>query len=111
MMLKSKMPSFDDREGTKVPTGLPPVIDAHIHVFPRGIFSAIRRWFDDHAWHIRYQITTSQMFEFLLSRGIKHIIALQYAHKPGIARQLNTYLAEKCRKYDNLWLDTTMVTH
>lgn len=99
-MLKQKMPSFDDREGTRVPADLPPVIDAHIHVFPRSIFSAIRKWFDDHAWRIRYQMTTSEIFEFLLSRGIKHIIALQYAHKPGIARQLNDYMVEKCRTYD-----------
>ena len=99
MTLKPQMPSFDDEEDSKAPSGLPPVIDAHVHVFPSSIFSAIRKWFDEHAWHIRYQMSTSEVFEFLLSRGIKNIIALQYAHKPGIARQLNTYLAKKCRKY------------
>jgi len=95
------MPSFDDREGSMVPEDLPPVIDAHVHIFPRSILSAIRKWFDENAWHIRYQMTSSEIFEFLLSHGIKHIIALQYAHKPGIARQLNKYMSEKCREYEN----------
>jgi hypothetical protein len=100
-MLKSNMPSFDDPEGSMVPDGLPPVIDAHVHIFPRSILSAIRKWFDENAWHIRYQMTSSEIFEFLLSHGIKHIIALQYAHKPGISRQLNKYMSEKCREYEN----------
>ncbi|MCP4349696.1 MAG: amidohydrolase [Desulfobacterales bacterium] len=99
-MLKINMPSVNDTEGSKVPASLPPVIDAHVHIFPRSIFSAIHKWFDENAWHIRYKMTSSQIFDFLLSRGIKHIIALQYAHKPGIARQLNNYMSEKCEEYD-----------
>jgi predicted TIM-barrel fold metal-dependent hydrolase len=100
-MLKSKMPSMNDQEGSTVPTGLPPVIDAHVHIFPGSIFSAIRKWFDRNAWQIRYQLTSAEIFEFLLSHGVKHIIALQYAHKPGIARQLNQYMAEKCSEYSH----------
>ena len=88
-----------DKEGAAVPEGLPPAIDAHVHIFPGSIFSAIRKWFDENAWHIRYQLTTEEIFSFLLSRGIRHIIALQYAHKPGIARQLNQYMVEKCAQF------------
>jgi uncharacterized protein len=100
-MLKTNMPSFDDQEGVVVPRELPPVIDAHVHIFPSSIFSAIRKWFDEHAWHIRYEMTSSQIFDFLLSHGIRHIIALQYAHKPGIARQLNQYMSQQCAAYEN----------
>ena len=100
-MLEMNMQSLNDKEGSMVPVGLPPVIDAHVHIFPRSIFSAIWKWFDENAWHIRYQMTSSQIFDFLLSHGIKHIIALQYAHKPGIARQLNKYMSEKCAEYEN----------
>ena len=100
-MLEMNMQSFNDKEGSTVPVGLSPVIDAHVHIFPHSIFSAIRKWFDENAWHIRYQMTSSQIFDFLLSHGIKHIIALQYAHKPGIARQLNKYMSEKCAEYEN----------
>ncbi len=95
-MLKPNLPSFGDPEGLRVPEGLPEIIDAHVHVFPKDIFSAIWKWFDENAWHIRYQMSTAHLFDFLLCRGIRHVIALQYAHKPGIARRLNHYMAEKC---------------
>lgn len=98
-MLHSNLPIINDPEGSAVPSDLPEVIDAHVHIFPHGIFSAIWEWFDEYAWEIRYKLRTSQIFEFLLSRGIKHIAALQYAHKPGIADKLNLYMAAKCREY------------
>ncbi len=101
MVLRSKMPSINDPEDSTIPEGLPPVIDAHVHIFPRSIFSAIWKWFDDHAWKIRYQMPTTRIFDFLLAHGIQHIIALQYAHKPGIARQLNRYMSEKSKEYKN----------
>ena len=100
-MLKPKMLFINDKENSKVPAGLPSIIDAHVHIFPDNIFSAIWKWFDEHAWQIRYKMKTSQIFDFLLSHGIKHIIALQYAHRPGIARLLNQYMIEKCKEYEN----------
>ena len=96
-MLKPRMPFFQNQEGQEVPSDFPPVIDAHVHIFPQDLFASIWKWFDDNAWHIRYQLNSSRIFEFLLSHGIKHVIALQYAHKPGIARQLNRYMSEQCR--------------
>ncbi|WP_319405430.1 amidohydrolase family protein [uncultured Desulfosarcina sp.] len=98
-MLTSRLPTLDDIEGKTVPAGFPRVIDSHVHVFPEGIFKAVRRWFDENAWHIRYQLSTSEVFDFLLSHGVGHLIALQYAHAPGIAADLNGYLARKCRQY------------
>jgi len=100
-MLNTKLPSINDKEESFVPAGLPPVIDAHVHVFPEGIFSAVWQWFEKHGWSIRYQLRTGRLFEFLLSRGVAHIVALQYAHKPGISRQLNRYMEKKCRTYPN----------
>jgi hypothetical protein len=100
-MLKPNMPSVNDQEDPTVPSGLPAVIDAHVHIFPRSMFSAVWKWFDDNGWHIRYQMTSPRVFEFLLSHGIQHIIAFQYAHKPGIANMLNTYMAEKCSLFTN----------
>jgi uncharacterized protein len=99
MMLKPNLPVFTDEEGEGVPQGLPPVVDAHVHVFPSNIFTAIRTWFDEHAWRIRYRLSTSQVLEHLLSRGVRHVIALQYAHKPGISHILNRYMAKKCREF------------
>jgi hypothetical protein len=69
-MLKPNFPSIHDEEGAFIPKGLPMVVDAHVHIFPHDIFSAIRRWFDEHAWRIRYQLKTSKVFDFILSHGI-----------------------------------------
>ncbi len=90
------MPSINDTEDSTIPSGLPRVIDAHVHIFPGNIFSAVWKWFDQNGWHIRYQMTSSQVIAFLISHGVEHIIAFQYAHKPGIAGELNKYMAEKC---------------
>jgi predicted TIM-barrel fold metal-dependent hydrolase len=98
-MLKSNLPTIHDREGDTIPKGFPTVVDAHVHIFPKGIFASIRKWFDKNAWHIRYRLSTSQVFDFLLSHGVSHIIALQYAHKPGIAGNLNQYMLQKCQKH------------
>lgn len=95
------MPSIHDQEDAKVPPGFPAVIDAHVHIFPDNYFSAVWKWFDQNGWHIRYQLTSSQVLGFLLSHGVQHIIAFQYAHKPGIARGLNKYMAEKCLEHGN----------
>jgi uncharacterized protein len=98
-MLRPNMPSVNDLEGAFLPSGFGPVIDAHVHIFPDTFFAAVRKWFDENGWHIRYQLSTSQTIEFLLSHGIDHIIALQYAHKPGIARALNSYMSERCLEF------------
>ena len=98
-MLSPNLPFINDIEGETLPDGFSGVIDAHVHVFPPDIFSSIWRWFDEHAWHIRYQLPTSEVFRFLLSHGISHIVALQYAHKPGIAKELNRYMAKECQEF------------
>lgn len=98
-MLKPNLPGIDDEEGERVPQGLPPVIDAHVHIFPENIFSAIWAWFDENAWPIRYRLSSADLLAYLLSRGESHVIALQYAHKPGISRMLNQHMVESCRDF------------
>ncbi len=98
-MLRSNLKGVDDKEGENVPEGLPIVVDAHVHIFPSNIFSAIWTWFDENAWPIRYRLTTSRVLGHLLSRGVSHVIALQYAHKPGISRMLNQYMVKKCMEF------------
>jgi len=98
-MLSPNLPSIDDDEGTRVPEGLPRVLDAHVHIFPGNIFSAIWAWFDENAWPIRYRLSASDVLAYLLSRGVSHVMALQYAHKPGISRMLNQHMVDRCREF------------
>ena len=98
-MLKSPLPAINDVEGTKIPDSFPFIIDSHVHIFPHKIFKSIWKWFDEYGWPIRYRLKSPKIFEFLLSRGVGHIVAMQYAHKPGIAHDLNLYMVGQCREY------------
>jgi predicted TIM-barrel fold metal-dependent hydrolase len=93
------MPGLQDEEGGSVPEGLPPVIDGHVHLFPDEIFSSIRRWFKKFGWPIRYRLTAPEAVGFLLDRGVFHIVAHQYAHRPGVAPMLNQFMADVCDRY------------
>ena len=88
------MPALDDQEGERVSASLPEVIDAHVHVFPARIFAALWRWFDAYGWPIRYRLEPPAVAEFLIGRGVSRIVALHYAHKPGIARSMNRFMAD-----------------
>ena len=101
-MLKKPLPAIEDPEGDRVPAFLPPVVDAHVHLFPDNLFAAIWHWFDDFGWPIRYKMTSPEAIRFLLSRGIERIVGLHYAHKPGIAHKLNSYMAKLCRTNSRL---------
>ena len=91
------MPAPNDAEGPCLPDLLPPVVDAHVHLFPDAVFDALWKWFDTHAWPVRYKLRTPQVIRFLLDRGLSHVVALHYSHRAGMARVLNAYIAEVCR--------------
>ena len=85
-----------DEEGPRLPASLPPVTDAHVHLFPDRLFAAIWRWFETHGWPIRYPLPSPAVLEFHFSRGVQRVVALHYAHRPGMARALNAYMAGLC---------------
>jgi len=97
-MLRSPLPALNDPEGKRVPLGLPPVVDAHVHVFPDELFASIRHWFDLYGWPIRYRLKAGDVAPFLLNRGVEGVVALCYAHRPGVARGLNRFMASVARK-------------
>ena len=97
--LKSPLPALFDDEGSAIPSRFNRVIDSHVHLFPEKIFNAVWNWFDDFGWPVRYRMNSKSILEFLLSRGVMHVVAFQYAHKPGIATGLNTYMADIVRSF------------
>jgi predicted TIM-barrel fold metal-dependent hydrolase len=88
------LPAIDDQEEARVDPDLPYIVDAHVHLFPDRVFEAIWSWFDKYGWPIRHKLKTPETIEFLLSRGVGHLVALHYAHAPGMARTLNRYIAD-----------------
>jgi len=75
------------------------VIDAHVHLFPDRVFEALWRWFAEHAWEVRYQPDSDRIVAFLTTHGVDHLVALHYAHKPGMAESLNRYMLDIVRRH------------
>lgn len=91
------LPGLHDADGAFAPSA--PVFDAHVHLFPDRVFDALRRWFDVHAWPIRYRLPSEQAIEFLATRGVRRMLGLCYAHRPGMARALNDHLLDLAQRY------------
>ena len=87
------MDALDDIEGQRLPRSLPPVIDAHVHLFDDHIFERLWWWFEQYGWPLRYKLKAPAVIDFLLARGVEHIVALHYAHKNGVARSMNRFVA------------------
>jgi len=70
------------------------IIDAHVHLHPDKLAEAIRRWFDKHAWDIRFREKADACVAELSRGGVDKMVALPYVHKPGLARALNDFTRE-----------------
>ena len=98
-ILATPLRPLDDIAGKRVPEGLPPVIDAHVHFFPDGLFAVVWDWFEQFGWPVRYRMRSEQMATFLFDRGVRRVVGLHYAHKPGMAGELNRFMADLCRRH------------
>lgn len=101
-LLQTPLPALNDRAADNLPEHLPAVVDAHVHLFPDHLFASIWQWFDKYGWPIRYRLKSTEIVEFLLSRGISRIVGLHYAHRPGVAGELNRFMSDLCRRYPQL---------
>lgn len=95
-MSSPPFPSLCDPEGAAVPSGVR-VVDAHVHLFPPRTFRSIWRWFETHAWRVRYPLQAPEVMEFLLSRGVERLVGLCYGHVPGMSQDLNRAMADWAR--------------
>ncbi|MCO4746381.1 MAG: amidohydrolase [Proteobacteria bacterium] len=92
--LHRRLDGLEDPEGARLPEGLPPVVDAHVHLFPPAVFEKIWAWFEHYGWPVRYKLHAAETMQFLLDRGVEQMVALHYSHKPGLARDMNRFMAE-----------------
>jgi predicted TIM-barrel fold metal-dependent hydrolase len=75
------------------------VIDVHTHLHPPRLFAAIRRWFAERSpWAIDHPETPSEIARVMFEHGVEEFAFCSYAHKPGIARDLNEWLARTARE-------------
>ena len=75
------------------------LIDAHVHLFPERLALAVRTWFENHAWPVIYVDALAPLVTRLLEGGVTHMVALPYAHKPGMARAFNDFTAQLAKRH------------
>ena len=79
-----------------------PIIDTHVHVFPQKLAEAVRHWFEGYAWKFKYQGSPEQLLQAQFDNGVAGLVLLTYAHRPGIADELNAYVASLIKRLPNI---------
>lgn len=72
-------------------------IDVHVHLHPERLARAISDVFAREGWHQRHSWAPEDVAETLASHGVERFCFFSYAHKPGIARSLNAWVARTAR--------------
>ena len=69
------------------------VIDGHVHLMPQKLMAAIRKSLTAEAgWSFEHPTDRERMENKLRTMGVERYIALPYAHKPEMARELNEWV-------------------
>jgi uncharacterized protein len=70
-------------------------IDAHTHLHPPRLFTAIRRWFHEHTdWNLEGPSEPDEVVGALRAAGVERFAFFSYAHRPGMARELNRWVRD-----------------
>ena len=74
--------------------------DAHTHLHPPRLFAAIRRWFDEHSdWELRGPTEPDAVVAALRAAGVERFAFFTYAHRPGMARELNRWIRDTAARF------------
>ena len=69
-------------------------IDVHVHLHPPRLAEAILRHFARDGWVAHHPFEPTKVAATLAERGVERFCFFSYAHKPGMARELNRWVAE-----------------
>jgi len=72
-------------------------IDVHVHLHPERLARAIQDVFARDGWHAHHPWDPRAVADSLAAHGVERFCFFSYAHKPGIARSLNAWIAETAR--------------
>jgi predicted TIM-barrel fold metal-dependent hydrolase len=75
-------------------------VDAHTHLHPPRLFAAIRRWFDEHTdWNLSGPTEPDEVVAALRGSGVERFAFFSYAHRPGMARELNRWVHDTAARF------------
>jgi len=78
------------------------MIDIHTHLHPPGLSRAIRKWFAENStWNIRFSTEPDSVASSLKAAGVTKFVFCSYAHKPGIAKEINEWLLKTASDLDH----------
>lgn len=76
--------------------GLPDAIDVHVHLMPDRLMQAIREALHDEVGWVFPHPTDREAIEATLqAAGVSRYVALPYAHRAGVAADLNDWVIER----------------
>ncbi|GLZ29238.1 amidohydrolase [Lentzea sp. NBRC 105346] len=84
--------------------GLPGLADVHVHFMPSWLMQRVWAHFDKagplvgREWPVRYRWSDDERVAYLRQLGVRQFSALSYAHRPGLATELNEWALEFARK-------------
>jgi uncharacterized protein len=68
-------------------------IDIHTHLHPERLARAIRKWFAERSdWKLEYPTEPEAVGAFLRDHDVDRFVYFSYAHKAGMARDINAWL-------------------
>lgn len=76
-----------------------PCIDVHVHLHPERLARAIERHFAGHSWVNAHPFDPGAVVDTLRARGVERFCFFTYAHKPGMARALNRWVAQTAARF------------
>ena len=79
------------------------LVDAHVHLLPQRLAQAIWDWFEANFWHVEHRLGARECIAELTHAGVDRMVALPYAHKPGVADSLNRFTAELAKNEPAVW--------
>jgi len=72
------------------------VVDAHVHLMPDRLMRAIRGALTEEAgWEFTHPTDRDRLIERLTAAGVDRSIVLPYAHRPGVAREINEWITDR----------------
>ena len=69
--------------------------DCHVHLMPERLMTAIRGALNEEAgWEVPHPVDRAGIEAVLRAHGVERYLALPYAHRAGVARDLNDWLLD-----------------
>lgn len=81
-----------------MPDATRPSIDVHVHLHPPRLAQAIHRHFAERDWSAAHTFEPDAVQDTLRAHGVERFCCMSYAHRAGIARSINAWMAGTARR-------------